>query len=282
MDSMREIKRRKLSIQSTGQITKAMKLVSTAKLQKAKIVAEMTRPYFLTMHATLAAILKTSKNLTHPVLTEKEGNKKAFIVMTSNRGLAGGYNGNVCKLVIAQEHRDENVIIGVGRKGSDYLKKKDFKIFKEYNHVMDDPSYQEVGKIGDEVLELFKNGEISEVLIAYTAFNSSISQEAKLLKLLPLSSKDFEEEITSAPMNYEPDPESVLDYIIPKYVHSILYGALKESIASEHGARMTAMDSATNNAVDMIADLELEYNRARQASITQELSEIVGGAEALK
>ncbi len=283
MASMRDIKRRKLSIQSTGQITKAMKLVSTAKLQKAKVKAEETRPYFKKMHQTISSILKTSQRVKHPLLTQRETHKRAYVVITSNRGLAGGYNGNVCKLVFSEANSKDASIIAIGRKGGDLLKKKGYTLLAEHNAVMEAPVFEDALSIGASILDLYKQGQIDEVYLVYTAFNSTISQEAKMLKLLPLDAETFDDAVEDdTPMNYEPDAESVLDEIIPKYVTSILYGALKESVASEHGARMTAMDAATNNANDMIDDLALLYNRARQASITQELSEIVGGAEALK
>jgi F-type H+-transporting ATPase subunit gamma len=285
MASMRDIKRRKTSIQSTQQITKAMKLVATAKLQKAKAQAEETRPYFNKMHSTIASILSQSGGLNHPFLNEREGSKSTYIVITSNRGLAGGYNGNVCKQVInSQTNVTDASIIAVGKRGRDLLKRKQFEIIDEHNDIVENPTYKDAAIIGEKVLEMYKNGEIDHLYIAYTAFNSTISQEPKLLKVLPLDINDFEEEEEKSLtlMNYEPSPEEVLEHIIPKYINSIIFGALKESVASEHGARMTAMDSATNNATDMIDKLTLQYNRARQASITQELSEIVGGAEALK
>ncbi|PKM95316.1 MAG: ATP synthase F1 subunit gamma [Firmicutes bacterium HGW-Firmicutes-1] len=283
MASMRDIKRRKTSVQSTGQITKAMKLVSTAKLQKAKVKAEETRPFFRKIYATISSIIKTSGNVKHPLLLEREGNRHTYIVITSNRGLAGGYNGNVCKLIYGKEKKNQDVIIiAAGKKGCDILKKKGYDILSEHHNAVDVPTYVDARDIGEEVLNLYKENKTDKVYIAFTGFNSSISQEAKVMRLLPLEAGNFEEEVAEEPMNYEPEAEAVLDQIIPKYIYSIIYGALKESVASEHGARMTAMDSATNNANDMIDKLALQYNRARQASITQELSEIVGGAEALK
>lgn len=282
MASMRDIKRRKSSIQSTGQITKAMKLVSTAKLQKAKGLAEETRPYFKKMHATISSILKSSRGIKHPLLTQRGENKRAYIVITSNRGLAGGYNGNVCKLVLNEEDSKQASIIAIGRKGADILKKKGYTLQAEYHNALDQSSYEETLAISDCVLGLYEQGQVDEVFLVYTAFTSMLSQEAKILKLLPLDAKSFNDDSDETPMNYEPSAEEVLDQIIPKYINSLIYGAIKESVASEHGARMTAMDSATNNANDMIDELALQYNRARQASITQELSEIVGGAEALK
>ncbi|MCF8019638.1 MAG: ATP synthase F1 subunit gamma [Vallitaleaceae bacterium] len=288
MASMRDIKRRKNSIQSTQQITKAMKLVATAKLQKAKVQAVKTRPYFHKMHGTITSILAQSGQVNHKYLDEREGKHNTYIVVTSNRGLAGGYNNNVCKMVMNHREEGEDAsVIAVGRKGRDLLKRRGFNIIESYNEMVDMPEYGDAATIGTEVLKRYVSGEIDHVYIAYTAFESTLNQEAKLIKLLPLDLDDFaeekpDEEHLESGINYEPSVEEVLDSIIPQYVNSIIFGALKESIASEHGARMTAMDSATSNASDMIDKLTLQYNRARQASITQELSEIVGGAEALK
>ncbi|MCT4597570.1 MAG: ATP synthase F1 subunit gamma [Vallitalea sp.] len=289
MASMRDIKRRKNSIQSTQKITKAMKLVATAKLQKAKDKASETRPYFNKMHETIGSILERSNNINHPFLTKREVKNKGYIIITSNRGLAGGYNANVCKLLMKDAKPDNAKIIAVGKKGADFLKRNGYSIIKEFNDVVEDPLYNDAMIIGEQLLAMYKEGVIDELYISYTAFNSTINQEPKLLKVLPVDTEEFdkkdedgESEQLSDMMTYEPSPEEVLEQVIPKYINSIIFGALRESVASEHGARMTAMDSATNNANDMIEGLSLEYNRARQASITQELSEIVGGAEALK
>lgn len=267
-----------------------MKLVATAKLQKAKIEAVKTRPYFHKMHDTISSILKQSGNVSHKYLDEREGQHNTYIVVTSNRGLAGGYNNNVAKLVVKHhkvETSEDASIIAVGRKGRDTLRRQGFDILHTFNEVVEAPTYGDASAIGAEVLKRYVEGEIDHVYVAYTAFESTLNQEAKLIKILPLDTKDFEYDETSednlvSGINYEPGAEEVLDSIIPQYVNSIIFGALRESVASEHGARMTAMDSATSNASDMIDKLALQYNRARQASITQELSEIVGGAEALK
>lgn len=283
---MRDIKRRKNSIQSTQQITKAMKLVATAKLQKAKEEAKRTRPFFELIHKTIASILSTSAGINHPYLLPRKSNRNTYVVITSNKGLAGGYNGNICKQVLNNDPNPENIsIFAVGRKGSDILRKKGYTILKNYHDIVDDPTYDQASDIGQDIIRMYVENEIDNVYLAYTKFNSSIAQEPMLIKVLPLKAEDFqveEENDSKVLMNYEPSEEEVLDHIVPKYVNSIIYGALRESVASEHGARMTAMESATKNASDMIDDLTLLYNRARQASITQELAEIVGGAEALK
>ena len=285
MASMREIKRRKATIESTSQITQAMKLVSTAKLQRAKGKVETSKPYFSHMYDAVNSILAKSGNITHPYLQGKEGGKKAFIVITSNRGLAGGYNNNVVKLLIKGDIPKEDILVySVGRKGRDALKRYGYQIKADYSEVMNGPIFSDAADIGRAVLEAFANQEVSEIYIAYTVFKNTITQIPTLTKLLPVSIEE-EKEISDdnlTLMNYEPEAEEALDKIIPKYINSLIYGALTEAIASENGARMQAMESATNNAADMIDDLGLKYNRARQASITQELTEIVAGASAIE
>lgn len=289
MASMRDIKRRKDSISSTGQITKAMKLVSTVKLQKSKNRAENSKPYFDYMYNTVTNILDKAGEIQHPYLLGKETSKKAVIVITSNRGLAGGYNSNIVKLITNGELKKEDLeIYAVGRKGRDTLARRGYEIKKDYSEVINDPLYSDASLIGEDVLTAFANGEIGEIYLVYTQFVNTVTHVPTLVKLLPVS-KDAktEEKAQDAEsddltlMNFEPEAEEALDLIIPKYVKSLLYGALMESLASENGARMQAMDSATNNANDMIDHLTLSYNRARQAAITQELTEIVAGASAI-
>ncbi|GMQ57695.1 ATP synthase F1 subunit gamma [Vallitalea sediminicola] len=284
MASMRDIKLRRNSIQSTQKITKAMKLVATSKLQKAKTKAAESRPFFDKMRETIGSILERSNTVSHPFLTEREVKNKGYIVITSNKGLAGGYNSSVVKLVMKDSEPNDSKIVAVGKRGADNFKRNDYEVVEQYNDVIEQPIYKDAILIGEKLLTMYTEGIIDEVYIAYTSFVSALTQEAKLLKVLPVDTDDFKGtgEKSSDMMTYEPSPEEVLEQVIPKYINSIIFGALRESVASEHGARMTAMDSATNNATDMIDDLSLEYNRARQASITQELSEIVGGAEALK
>lgn len=283
MASMRDIQRRKSSIQSTGQITKAMKLVSTVKLQKAKSRAEQTRPYSDAMYATVSDMLAKSSNISHPYLQKGASDKKAVIVITSNRGLAGGYNTNITKLLTNGDLPKKDVrIYAVGRKGRDILARRGYEIAADYSDVINEPVYQDAREIGKTVLNAFTGGEIGEIYLAYTSFKNTVSHEPKLIKLLPIEAGEREEtQERLIPMNYEPEEEEVLDVIIPKYVCSLIYGGLIEAVASENGARMQAMDSATSNAEEMLADLSLKYNRARQSSITQELTEIIAGAEAI-
>ena len=280
MASMKDIKRRRDSIQSTGQITKAMKLVSTVKLQKAKGKAESTKPYSDLMYETICNMLARSGNINHKYLQAGESSKKAIITITANRGLAGGYNTNITKLITESGIPKEDIdIIAIGTKGKDYLARRGYNITEDDSEVINAPLYTDARDICDRLLERFAAGEIGEIYLAYTSFKNTVVHEPKLIKLLPVSI-DTESKDTT-PMNYEPAEDEALNLIIPKYVCSLIYGALIEAVASENGARMQAMDNATSNADEMISDLSLKYNRARQASITQELTEIIAGANAI-
>lgn len=285
MASMKDIKRRRDSIQSTGQITKAMKLVSTVKLQKAKGKAESTKPYSDLMYETICNMLARSGNINHKYLQAGESSKKAIITITANRGLAGGYNTNITKLITESGIPKEDIdIIAIGTKGRDYLARRGYNITEDDSEVINAPLYTDARDICDRLLERFAAGEIGEIYLAYTSFKNTVVHEPKLIKLLPVSI-DTEgvnsESKDTTPMNYEPAEDEALNLIIPKYVCSLIYGALIEAVASENGARMQAMDNATSNADEMISDLSLKYNRARQASITQELTEIIAGANAI-
>ena len=270
MASMRDIKRRKSSIQSTQQITKAMKLVSTVKLQKAKSRAEQTDPYFNYMYKTVSSMLARSGNINHPYLQAGDSKRKAIVVITSNRGLAGGYNSNIVKLITGSDFPKEDLdIYAVGGKGVEALGRRDYHIALDASYMMEAPTYPDAAALCNKVLEAFTNGEVGEIYLAYTHFKNTVE----------IDPEDAED--SNVLMNYEPNEEEALNMIIPKYVTSLFYGALVEAVASENGARMQAMDSATSNAEEMISDLSLKYNRARQGSITQELTEIVAGANAI-
>ena len=298
MASMRDIKRRKESIQSTQQITKAMKLVATVKLQRAKTRAENAQPYFDKMLETIRSILIRSGQVNHPYLLPNGAAKKGVIVITSNRGLAGGYNSNVVKQLAEQGMGPEDTVIyGIGRKGIEYLSRRGYEIAADDSDVINEPLFSDADMIMKKVLDAFMAGEIGEIYLAYTFFKNTVVHIPRLIRLLPVdvgpikgtaegqaeagakTEEKSYEKVT--PMNYEPEAEEALDLIIPKYISSIIYGAFMEALASENGARMQAMDAATSNAEEMIAKLSLAYNRARQGAITQELTEIISGAEAL-
>lgn len=288
MASMRDIKRRRASIQSTGQITKAMKLVSTVKLQRSRTKAESSKPYFNRMYETIASMLERSGAMDHKYLKAGAVGKKAVIAVTSNRGLAGGYNNNIVKLIMATPGLTaaDTRIYAIGRKGRDGLARKGYEITADYSEVINEPLYQDASDLTNELLEAFERGEVSEIYLAYTSFKNTVVHIPRLVKLLPVdreaaSGEAGDEPKARALMNYEPSTEAVLDMIIPKYMSSLIYGALLEAVASENGARMNAMDSATNNAEEMLGKLEIQFNRARQGSITQELTEIIAGANAI-
>ena len=287
MASMRDIKRRKGSIQSTQQITKAMKLVSTVELQRAKQRAEQSKAYFNCMYETVTSVLGRTGNLNHPYLNGGDSAKKAVIVITSNRGLAGGYNSNIVKLVTRQSgfKKEDLRIYAVGKKGKDALNRYGYEIVEEDSDIIEEPLYIDAMALSFRVLEAYTKGEVGEIYLAYTAFKNTVVHEPTLLKLLPVEPEKKEEEAqekeSKALMSFEPNDDEALEMIIPKYVTSLIYGGLIEAVASENGARMQAMDSATSNAEEMIDHLSLMYNRARQGSITQELTEIIAGANAI-
>lgn len=284
MASMRDIKRRKSSVQSTQQITKAMKLVSTVKLQRAKGRAEKSKTYFSCMYDTVASMLSKAGTVNHPFLMAGESTKKAVIVITANRGLAGGYNSYIVKLIKNSDFKKEDLLLyTIGTKGRDALARLGYTIAADYSEVIDEPMYSDAMEISKKLLEEFAAGRIGEIYVAYTGFKNTVTHVPTLLKLLPVKVEDDrpQSEDHQAVMEFEPECEEAIDLIIPKYITSLIYGALIESVASENGARMQAMDSATSNADDMISKLSLLYNRARQSSITQELTEIIAGAEAI-
>ena len=298
MASMRDIKRRKGSIQSTQQITKAMKLVSTVKLQKAKTKAEQSKPYFDTMYQTVQSILGMCDNINHPYLDGGSSPKKAVIVITSNRGLAGGYNSSITKLVTQGDFSKEDTLIyAVGKKGRDTLARNGYTIAEDYSEVMEEPVYADAIHIGRQVLTAFEKGEIGEIYLAYTVFKNTVVHIPVMTRLLPVDTENAsspkaaleeksalhgeESKEPEIPMNFEMEEAEALDLLIPKYITSMIYGGLLEASASENGARMQAMDSATSNAEEMIEELTLLYNQARQGAITQELTEISAGANAI-
>lgn len=284
MASMRDIKRRKESVQSTQQITKAMKLVATVKLQRAKDQAERSKPYFDKMFATVGSILGKTGNIDHPYLQGNDSKKRAVIVISGNRGLAGGYNHNIVKAVMEAGLTPENTIVyGVGKKAVETLKRKGYEIGWEDADMIESPCFDDAAALGTMLLEAYEKGEIGKIYLAYTRFKNTITHIPTLLPLLPVEITEQREEKTDTmSMNFEPDPETALDLILPKYINSLIYGGFVESVASENGARMQAMDAAATNADEIIGTLSLAYNRARQGAITQELTEIISGAEAIR
>ncbi|MBQ7916816.1 MAG: ATP synthase F1 subunit gamma [Firmicutes bacterium] len=285
MAGTRELLQRMKSVQGTQQITRAMKLVSTAKLQKVRSVVEANKAYFKSIQETVRSIMVNSGfDVLQPYMSQKDEGKDAYLVITSDRGLAGGYNSNVCKLTErAITDRNEAVIISIGHKGRDYFLRRGYTVAKEYESVDEVPEYGAVRRIGEELMKEYHEGVYRSIHVVYTSFVNTLTQEAKIMKLYPLSKEEFEGEVDDkAPlMNFEPSSEVVLEYVIKQYINAVLFGALGESAASEQGARMTAMDSATDNAQNIVDGLRLQYNRARQGHITQELTEIINGSNAI-
>ena len=288
MASMRDIKRRRASVESTQQITKAMKLVSTVKLQRAKERALNSKTYFRCMYQTVKSLLSKSGNVDVVYTTKQECEKKAVIVITSNRGLAGGYNSNIVKMITQSDLKKEDLeIYAIGKKGRELLERRGYHIAKDYSDLMEEFEYADTIKVCDRILKRMEDGEIGEIYLAYTNFKNTVSHIPMLVKLLPilgeedLTGNEEDDEEDNMIMNFEPEDVEALRMIIPKYISNLLYGALIQATASENGARMQAMDNASNNAEEMISSLTLKYNRARQGSITQELTEIIAGAEAI-
>lgn len=280
---MKEIKTRIKSVESTKQITKAMELVSSSKFRKAKEKAESARPYFNTLYNTVQDIAKNTSNSKNVFLKERKVNNVCYIVVAGDRGLAGGYNSNILKAVIAHNKLATGKIIPVGKKAKESLSKRGYEVI-DYIESVEKCVYEDANRVAQAAMEAYKNGEVDEVNLVYTEFISALSQEPKIVKLLPVTidNTNNEKEVKKgkAAVQYLPSADAVLGYVLPKYVSGSIYGAIAESFASEQAARRTAMESATDNANEMISKLELVYNRARQAAVTQEISEIVGGAAA--
>lgn len=281
--STRDIKRRIRGIGSTMQITKAMELVSTAKMRKARIRLEKSRPYYLTVLDSIGDVI-SNININHPLLQKREVKKSLYIVIAADRGLAGGYNANINRLIDSKFRKDKNSVslITVGLKSRDFFKSRGYDIVGEFIGISEEPQFSDARNIGKLATDLFLKGEVDEINLVYTRFISTLSHEPMVLKLLPTEEIGKTSNKINKVIEFEPSPEDVLDYLIPKYIESSIFGGLIEASSSEQAARRVAMESATDNAEEMIDDLNMSYNRARQAAITMEISEIVAGAEALK
>ena len=283
---IKEIKTRINSVNSTKQVTKAMELVASSKMIKAKDRALAARPYFGTMYNTVKDIATNTRGVRNVFLKQREVKNRCYIVVAGDRGLAGGYNSNITKLTLSHMDGKKEKVMTVGKKSTEFFSKRGYDILKSTESV-EKCDYNEAIAFAQEAMDLYKKGEIDEVYMVYTEFVSPLTQNPKLLKVLPLA---FEEEnketkeqaAKKARVQYLPSAEVVLGHIIPKYVSGIVYDGIIESFASEQAARRTAMSSATDNADEMLSNLELSYNRARQSAVTQEITEIVGGVEALK
>lgn len=281
---IREIRRSIKSKKDMRQITKAMKMVAAAKLRRNQDKAEAARPYADKIQEVIASIASGNSGSKHPMLQNRPVKKTGYIVITSDRGLAGGYNANILRKVvntINEKHKskDEYGIFVIGRKGRDFFSKRNYPLLEEVTGLPASPAFADIKKIAGAAVQMFENEQIDELYLCYNKFQSAISQIPTVKQLLPLEAPESN---NARAMNYEYEPssEEVLADLLPKYAETLVYSALLEAKASEEGSRMTAMGNATDNATDMINRLTLSYNRARQAAITQEISEIVAGANA--
>lgn len=283
-ETTRDIKRRIKGINSTKQITKAMELVSSAKLKRARARMESARPYYETILRNIQDILTITGNIKHPLLDKREVKTSLYIVISSDRGLAGGYNAGVIRLTEGEIRKKvaESKIIAVGIKARDYFKKRNYDMVGEFTGITEEPKISDAREIAELSLSLYKNKVVDEINLVFTKFFGAISQEPQILKLLPSEEIYKPSEKTRTFTEFEPSAEEVLEFLIPKYISSSIYGGLMEASSSEQAARRMAMESATDNAEDMIEELNISYNRARQAAITGEITEIVSGANALK
>lgn len=285
MPGMRDIKRRIKSIQSTQKITKAMKMVAAAKLRRAQEKVTAARPYSGKLQEVLKRLVGGGEDYSHPLLDVSEPSSKVgYVVVTADRGFCGGYNANVIRLTEAtmRESGHESVLIAVGKKGRDYFRRRGYSIVREYLELGDDPNYIQARELARELAQYYLSGEAQELHLVYTRFYSAIRQQPVIERLLPVAGAAGEEEPADIEYIYEPSAAEVLNTLLPRYLETIIYKALLEAKASELGARMTAMDAASDNAGEMIQKLTLSFNRARQAAITREITEIVGGAAALE
>lgn len=283
MATIRKIKRRMRGIQSTQKITRAMKMVAATKLRRAQIRAENVRPFFAGTLDILRNVAAAIEPEAHPLLHSREVKKSCVIAITADRGLCGGYNSKIVKLVTEQFARDEALeLIAIGKRGRDYFRRFGYEIGGEYTDIPDYPPFSLAKDLAHRVIDDYTAEKYDRIFLAYTRFYSTLTQIPELVALLPLERQDINAGQQIREYIMEPGPTEVLDIILPRYVENLIYGALLESKASEFGARMTAMDAATENAQEMVDNLNVLYNRARQEEITLEMLEIVGGAEALK
>lgn len=285
MASLRDIETRIGSTKKTSQITKAMQMVSASKLTRAEMNAKSFVPYMEKIEEVVEAIASATKDSGHPMLTSRPVKKTAYIVVTSDRGLVGGYNSNILRAVtkkIAERHasKDEVEIITIGRKGYEFFNRLEYNVVDSVIGVSDHPQFSEVKDLAKRAVGMFTDGKVDEVYLYYNHFISAISNEATERQLLPLT--DLSTASAVSTYEFEPSADVILETLLPQYAETLIYGAVLDGKASEHASSMTAMQTATDNATELIDDLTLLFNRARQAAITQEITEIVGGVAALE
>ena len=282
MASLQDIRRRIKSVKSIQQITNAMNMVATSRLRKAKEAAVANTPNADKMAQVVSDIAANAGDFTHPLLEARQEGKKLILVMASDKGLAGAYASNAFKEALAGiEDKSNTEIVAVGRKTDAFFKNRDYEVAKSYIGISERPSYDNAKEIAVDLISRFVSGEVKEISMVYTRFVSAISCVPETVQLLPFGNLAGQGG-THAEYIYEPDAQSVLGYMLPQYLVTTIYAALLQAAASELSSRMNAMSNATDNAQELIAKLDLHYNKGRQAGITREITEIVGGAEALK
>lgn len=282
MASLQDIRRRIKSVKSIQQITNAMNMVATSRLRKAKEAAVANKPYADKMAQVVSDIAANAGDFTHPLLEVRQEGKKLILVMASDKGLAGAYASNAFKEAVAGiEDKSNTEIVAVGRKTDAFFRNRDYEVAKSYIGISERPSYDDAKEIAVDLISRFVSGEVKEISMVYTRFVSAISCVPESVQLLPFGNLAGQGG-THAEYIYEPDAQSVLGYMLPQYLVTTIYAALLQAAASELSSRMNAMSNATDNAQELIAKLDLHYNKVRQAGITREITEIVGGAEALK
>jgi F-type H+-transporting ATPase subunit gamma len=286
--SLRDIKSKITSNKKTSQITKAMQMVSASKLNRAEQSARAFVPYMEKMKEVVTNVANASKDAAHPMLKVRPIKKTGYVVITSDRGLAGAYNANIIRELyqaIDSKHKskDEYCIVAIGRIGRDFFQKRGYNVVSDRTHMPDQPTFLDVKSIATQAVKMFTDGEVDELYVYYNHFVTKMQQRVQVQKLVPIS--DIDTSANNKPSTlyeFEPSADQILEVLLPQYAESLIYGAILDGKASEHAARMTAMKSATDNANEMISSLTLKFNRARQAAITQEITEIVGGAAALE
>ncbi|MCE4950979.1 ATP synthase F1 subunit gamma [Staphylococcus hominis] len=288
MASLKEIDSRIKSTKKMKQITKAMNMVSSSKLRRAEKNTKQFEPYMEKMQDAITAIAGASKNSNHPMLRPRHIQRSGYLVITSDKGLAGAYSSNVLKRLvndIKEKHTnsDEYSIIVLGQSGVDFLKNRGYEVESSLVDVPDQPSFKSIQAIAKHAIDLFSEEHIDELKIYYSHYVSVLENKPSVKQVLPLSQDDSSQgQGQMSSYEFEPDKDSILRVILPQYVESLIYGTILDAKASEHAARMTAMKNASDNATELIDDLSLQYNRARQAEITQQITEIVGGSAALE
>lgn len=295
MPSGQDIRRRIKSVKNIQQITKAMKMVAAARLRRAQERANASKPYIDKIREILTSVATKVPNTAHPLLAMRQVQKTAYVIVAADKGLAGAYTSNVIKEAVTQLQDCPNSgLVTIGRRARDYFKRRAYSVEREYTGFSDKPTYQHAVTIAKELAASYVAGEYDEIYLVFTQFYSPINHKPVTVKLLPVEhptpvkpsveEDEFgfaDEDVEEEGYIFEPSPAEVLNHLLPKYIETVVYGALLNAAASELGARMTAMGSATDNARDLISKLILNYNKVRQATITREISEIVSGAEAL-